>query len=108
MSKRKYKPVYTINSLGEFEIDESKWYQVNHSGRKMWHRSALESLQTRTLMNWIKRGDIQACKKIEELEKKEQKPLSPIEQYWAKELIRFIDAPHPFAEKKEKEVSNGL
>ena len=86
---RKYKPYYTVYSLEEFENCNAEWYEVNHSGRKMWHRSALESLQVRTLMNWLYHGDIQACKRIEDIE--ESKPLSPMMEYWSNELLKLIE-----------------
>ena len=64
---RKYRPIKTICSLEEFEKCDAIWYQVNHSGRKMWHRGALESLQVRTLTNWLYLGDVQSCEKIEDI-----------------------------------------
>ena len=97
---RKYRPTDTICSLEEFENCDATWYQVNHSGRKMWHRSALESLQTRTLMNWLYSGDIQACEKINDTKDEEPKPLSPVMQFWADRLVESLEPKYEYVEVK--------
>lgn len=56
MYRRKYKPVKKICSLGDFEKSNATWFEVPRSGRKMWHRGALESLQVHTLIGFINEG----------------------------------------------------
>ena len=53
MSKAKYKQGVQITSISEFDQCEAKWYKWH--GRTT-HRSALMSLQYRTLLNDIIRG----------------------------------------------------
>lgn len=68
MSKRKYKPMYRICSLTQFEESNSIWFELHYHGSnrfRMWHRSALESLQVHTLINFIKYNDLYACRKVE-------------------------------------------
>lgn len=68
MSKRKYKPIYMIESITDFDECNCKWYEMNVGGKKrMWHRSALESLQYHTLHNFIKHGYVFACEKVDEV-----------------------------------------
>lgn len=67
MSKRKYRPVKRIYSLADFEKSRCKWYQVQYGNKfRMWHRSALLSLQANTLMNFIYHDYVFECEKIEE------------------------------------------
>lgn len=68
MSKRKYEPFVQIKSLADFEKYNCKWYEVNKSGRKMWHRVALESLQVHTLITFINIG-VFACREIKKVDK---------------------------------------
>lgn len=67
MSKRKYKTTKRICSLADFENSKALWFEVVRlSGRKMWHRSALESLQVHTLILLINHGFVFECERIEE------------------------------------------
>ena len=65
MTKRKYKPTSKICSLADFEKSDATWFEVSKSGRKMWHKGALISLQVRTLQNFIGLG-VYECEKLEE------------------------------------------
>jgi hypothetical protein len=68
MTKRKYKPTNKIESLADFEKSDATWFEVSKiskSGRKMWHKGALISLQVRTLQKFIDLG-VYECEKLEE------------------------------------------
>lgn len=59
MGNRKYKQGKRITSLQEFEKTDCIWFEIHCSGRfKMWHRSALESLQVHTLKHWLYNGRV--------------------------------------------------
>lgn len=62
MSKSKYKQGRKICSISEFDKCESIWYKWNG---KTTHRSVLISLQYRTLMWAIIRGDIYTAELID-------------------------------------------
>ena len=66
MSKAKYKQGKQICSIAEFDACESKWYKWNGTTR---HRSALMSLQYRTLLNTIMNGRLYVADSIESEEK---------------------------------------
>ena len=62
MSKAKYKQGKQIRSIAEFDACENKWYKWNGTTR---HRSALMSLQYRTLLNTILSGRLYTAELIE-------------------------------------------
>jgi len=66
MSKARYKQGKQICSIAEFDVCESKWYKWNGATR---HRSALMSLQYRTLLNTINSGRLYVADFIESEEK---------------------------------------
>ena len=65
MSKRKYMKTNMIRTLAEFENSKCMWFEI-HSGSnmRMWHRSALLSLQVHTLQTWLKGGYVYETKEI--------------------------------------------
>lgn len=67
MGSRKYKQGKKITSLQEFEKSDCLWFEVHLTGRfRMWHRSALESLQVHTLKNWLYSGKVFETIKIKQ------------------------------------------
>ena len=69
MSKRKYMKANMIRTLAEFENSKCMWFEI-HSGSnmRMWHRSALLSLQVHTLQTWLKSGYVYETKEVKKKE----------------------------------------
>lgn len=70
MSKAKYKQGKQIHSISEFDACENKWYKWNGATR---HRSALMSLQYRTLLNTILSGRLYTAELIDKAESEDTK-----------------------------------
>ena len=68
MSKPRYKQGKRICSISEFETCENLWYKWNGKTR---HRSALMSLQYRTLLNTIMGGRLYTAELIDKAESEE-------------------------------------
>lgn len=67
MSKPKYKQGKQIRSISEFEVCESLYYKVRFgSNIQTKHRAFLISWQYRTLLEFIKRGDIYIADRVED------------------------------------------
>ena len=66
MSKRKYLKTNQICTLAEFEKSKCMWFEL-HCGEnmRMWHRSALMSLQVHTLQTWLNKGYVYETKEVE-------------------------------------------
>jgi len=69
MSKTRYKQGKQICSISEFDSCESLWYKWNGKTR---HRSALISLQYRTLLNTIISGRLYTAELIDKVESEDK------------------------------------
>ena len=70
MSKARYKQGKQIRSMHEFVDCRSLWYKWNGCTR---HRSALISLQYRTLLNTIVAGRLYTAELIDDAESEDEK-----------------------------------
>ncbi len=70
MSKARYKKGKQIRSISEFDACPSLWYKWNGCTR---HRSALISLQYRTLLNLIVSGRLYTAELIDDVKSEDEK-----------------------------------